>query len=206
MRRRGQIRIGQAGARKPVAGAHQPADIRQMVLYIGARGTHRLGIGGTATLGDRNKALVDTLAHQWAAHFFKELVVEPAGQPAHLDTSTGFGRHQPGLRRLPALRLIEIFGDGGGAGNGRHALFDQDRRGAGGIELEELRPPLPYPLLRELYRKRKLVQRQPDKARMRAEWVMEQRQHAVASMYGKSSELPDRISGQLEFRYREPNT
>jgi hypothetical protein len=92
MRGGGQIRERQTIAREPVARAHQPADISQMVSDILARGAHRFGIRRAAALLARHMAFVDALQHQRAADFLVELVVEPAREPPHFDAPRGFLR------------------------------------------------------------------------------------------------------------------
>src|SRR5450759_2964844 len=93
MRRRGKVGQAQPVAGEPVACAHQPADIGQMIADIVAGGAHRPGIGRPAALFHRHMPLEYALADQRAADFRMEFVVEPARQPAHLDPF-------PGRRRL----------------------------------------------------------------------------------------------------------
>ena len=50
MRRRGKVGEAQPVAGEPVARAHQPADIGQMIADIVAGGAQRLGIGRAAAL------------------------------------------------------------------------------------------------------------------------------------------------------------
>ena len=71
------------------------------------------------------------------------------GQAADFDAGAGLGRHQPKFRKLAAARLAKILGDDGCTRNRRRALFHQHRRGAGGIEHQEVLAPLPGPLLDE---------------------------------------------------------
>ena len=100
------------------------------------------------------------------------------GQAADFDAGAGLRRQQPEFGKLAAARLVEIFGDDGGARNRRRALLHQHRRGAGGIEHQELLAPFPGPLLDEARRLPELVEGEPDKTRVRTEWMMKQRQHA----------------------------
>ena len=75
------------------------------------------------------------------------------------------------------MGLIEIFGDDAGAGNRRLAFRYQHRRGARGIEREKGLAPLPDPLFHQPHVEAVFAQRQPNEARMRAERMMEQREH-----------------------------
>jgi hypothetical protein len=100
------------------------------------------------------------------------------GQAADFDPGAGLGRQQPEFRELAAARLGEIFGNDGRARNRRRALFHQHRRGAGGIEHQEVLAPLPGALLDEPRGLPKLLQDEPDKTRVRTEWMMKQGQHA----------------------------
>ena len=77
------------------------------------------------------------------------------------------------------MRLIDIFGDDGGAGNRRPAFVDQHRRGAGGIERQERLAPLPGPLLHQAQIEAVFAQHQADEARMRTERVVIEREHAA---------------------------
>ena len=63
-------------------------------------------------------------------------------------------------------------------GTGGCPSVDQHRRGAGRIEHEEILAPLPHPLLDRARGEAVLAEREADEAGMRAERVMEQRQHA----------------------------
>ena len=64
-------------------------------------------------------------------------------------------------------------------GTGGMAFLDQHRRGAGGVEDQELLAALPHPLLDRAHAEAVLAERKPHEARVRAERVMEQRQHAA---------------------------
>src|SRR5262249_18049317 len=97
-------------------------------------------------------------------------------------------RQQPLIPELGPAGLVEIFRDDAGARHRGVTLLDQDRRGAGGIELEELLPALPYPFLdpppgaallrkRQPPRARLPAKRKPQEGRMRAKRMVEQRQH-----------------------------
>jgi hypothetical protein len=99
-------------------------------------------------------------------------------QPPHLDTGAGFARQQAQVAQLTAADLVEELGDDGGARDRRMPLGHQHRGGAGGIEHEEILAPLPDPLLDGARGEPVLADREPHEARMRAERMMEQRQHA----------------------------
>ena len=154
----------------------------------------------------------------------EELVVEPAHQPPDLDPRPGLARQQPLLAQLDAPGLVEIFGDDRRARNRGMAFLHQDRRGAGGVEHEEFLAALPHPLLDRAHGDAVLAERQAHEARMRAERVMEQRQHAAlgtiaANWWRKSlmtsqrqsrsawSEAPDTLgcAGRLWIERRRSN-
>ena len=63
-------------------------------------------------------------------------------------------------------------------GTGGCPSVDQHRRGAGRVEHEEILAPLPDPLLDRARGEPVLADREAHEARMRAERMMEQRQHA----------------------------
>ena len=64
-------------------------------------------------------------------------------------------------------------------GIGGVAFLHQHRRGAGGIEGQELLAALPDALLDHARGDAIFAERQADETRVRAEWVMKQRQHAA---------------------------
>ena len=66
-----------------------------------------------------------------------------------------------------------------GARNRRLALLDQHRRGAGRIEHQEVLAPLPDALLDQPQIEAVFAEHQANEARMRAEGVMKQREHAA---------------------------
>ena len=75
------------------------------------------------------------------------------------------------------MGFIEIFGDDPGARNRGPAFCDQDRRGASGVQGKKRLAPLPRPLFHEAQIEAEFAKRQTDEARMRAEWMMKQREH-----------------------------
>ena len=150
-----------------------------MIADVVARRTDHLGVGRAAAGAHRHVALVEPLHGERARHLGEELVVEPAHQPAHLDPRARLARQQPLVAELAAPGLVEILGDDGGARNRRMAFLHQHRRGAGRVEHQELLAALPHPLLDRARGKAVLAERQAHEARMRAERVMEQRQHAA---------------------------
>src|SRR4029450_7099636 len=118
----------------------------------------------------------------------KEFFVEPAGQPPDLDAGALLLRQEAPVAELAAAGLIQIFGDDGGAGNGRLAFLHQHRRRTGRVEREKFLPPLPYRLLHQARRQPVLAQRQSGEPRVRTERMMEQGEHAWAN-YRSASNL-----------------
>src|SRR6516164_11076723 len=94
MRRRREVRIAQTLAGKPVARAHQPADIGEMIADIDERRTDRARIRRAAAVSLADIALERALHDQGAAHLAEEFVVEPAQQAADLDPAANVGRQQ----------------------------------------------------------------------------------------------------------------
>jgi glutathione S-transferase len=132
-----------------------------------------------AALLHAHVTLVAALHDHGPADLGEELVVEPAGEAAHLDAGNRVLGHQPPLLQPGPARLVEVFGDYRGARHRRVAFFDQHRGGGGGIELKKRLTALPNPLFDQAAFESMLGQRQPDKARVRAECVLQQRQHEV---------------------------
>src|SRR5262249_47921843 len=165
---------------KPIAPANEPADIAQMVLNIAARRSHGFGIGRAAALLGRYVALVDALHDQRTARFSKELVVEPAHQPAHFHALGDFAWQEPDWRNgRRRMGLVEIFGDDPCARDRRRAFFHENRRGSRRIEHEELLAPLPDPLLDQAYRQPEFLEHKTDESRVRTKRMMKQGQHAL---------------------------
>src|ERR1700726_4322952 len=81
------------------------------------------------------------------------------------------------------MALIEILGDDCRARNGRPAFGDQYRRGARGVQCEKRLAPLPDPLFHQTQIQTVFAERQANKARMRAEWVMKQREHEALDKF-----------------------
>src|SRR5664280_1865640 len=101
MRRRGKVGQAQPVAGEPVAGAHQPADIGQMIADIVAGGAHCPGIGRPAALFHRHMPLEYALADQRAARYRGN-----ARRPPQYPLSSGLyrlaGAHTRLARRRPA--------------------------------------------------------------------------------------------------------
>src|SRR6516165_9084487 len=153
-----------------------------MVLDVALCSTKRFGIRRSAAAAGRQVALVDPLHDQGAARLLEEFVVKPARQAAHLDARAAFGRQEAALRRLGAVGLVKIFGDHASAGNRGHTLFDENRRGSGRIDHQELGPALPYPLFDELWRQTVFLQHEAHEAGMWTNRMVEQRQHCATSL------------------------
>src|SRR5882724_10805 len=81
------------------------------------------------------------------------------------------------------MALIEILRDNAGARNRRVAFGDQHRRRAGGVQHQKRLAPFPGPLLLQTKVQTVLAKYEPYKARMRAEWVMKQREHAALDKF-----------------------
>ena len=156
-----------------------------MIADVVARRTDRAGVGRPAALLGAHGLLVDALGDEEGRDLVEELVVEPGGEPPHLDARAGIGRQQPALAGFGAARLVEIFGDDRGAGHRRTAFLDQHRRGAFRIEREEFLAPLPHALLDQARRDAVLAERQAHEARMRAERMMEQGHYKVSAKRGR---------------------
>ena len=135
--------------------------------------------GGPPPCSDAHVTLVTALHHHGPADLGEKLVVEPRGEAAHLDARDRILRHQPPLPQPRAAGLVEVFGDHRGARHRRMALLDQHRRGGGGVQFEKRLAALPHPLLDQAALQPVLSQRQPDEARVRAECVLQQRQHEI---------------------------
>src|SRR5262249_16168485 len=91
-----------------------------------------------------------------------------------------FAGQQAQLAKFGSPRLIQIFGDDRGPRDCRRALLHSHRSGARRVEDEELLTALPHAFLDCPCGGAVPAKRQPAKARMGAEWVMEERQHAVS--------------------------
>ena len=128
---------------------------------------------------DRHLPLVQPLHGERSTDLGEEFVVEPVHQPAHFDARPGLTRQQALFADLDASRFVEKFGDDPRAGNGGVAFLHQHRRGAVGIEGQKLLAALPDALLDHARGDAKFAERQAYETRVRAEWVMKQRQHAA---------------------------
>jgi hypothetical protein len=179
MRGRGKIGIAQLLAGKPSAGRQQPTNIGEMITDVMARGAHCRGIRGTAPVLAPHHGLVDALEDEDARHLVEELVVEPARQAPHFRPRGGIRWGEPPPRGAGTDRLLDVFGNHLRPGHRRESVLDQHRRGAGRIEQQEVLPSLPGALLHQPGRDAVLGKRKPYESRMRAEGVMEQRQHGL---------------------------
>src|SRR5262249_43823314 len=86
------------------------------------------------------------------------------------------------LPRGGAPALVEIFGDYARARHRGRTLFDQNRRGSRRVEHQELGPALPDPLFDQLWRYAVFLKDEAHEAGMRANRMMEQRQHCAATL------------------------
>jgi hypothetical protein len=150
-----------------------------MIAHVLASGTDRVGVRRSAPGTHRHLPLVQPLHGERSTDLGKEFVVEPVHEPAHFDAWPGLTRQQALLADLDASRFIEIFGDDPRAGNGGVAFLHQHRRGAVGIEGQKLLAALPHPFLGHPCGDAILAECQAYETRVRAEWVMKQRQHAA---------------------------
>jgi len=78
------------------------------------------------------------------AHLGKELVVEPAHEPAHLDPWAGIERQQPPVAELGPDGLVEEFSDDRRPLNRGLPFRHQDRSRAGRVEDQEFPPAAPH--------------------------------------------------------------
>src|SRR4051812_13923682 len=102
------------------------------------------------------------------------------------------------------MGLVEILGDHAGAGDGRKACGRQDRRGARRIERQERLAPLPDALLDQPQIEAVLAEGEPDETRMRAEWMMKQREHEALDRFAVLNKLslPGKAAFALERHAR----
>ena len=166
-------------AGEPIARAHQPADIGQMIADVVARRTDRVGVRAVRRPARRAcDACRSARCTSGPADLGEELVVEPAGEPAHLDARDRVSAASAGARRSSAPRVSSRYSAIiGGARHRRMALLDQHRRGAGGIEHQNSSRRSQTRSSTSAASRPYSAERQAHEARMRAEWVMEQRQH-----------------------------
>jgi hypothetical protein len=107
----------------------------------------------------------------------RSTVSGPPAQPPHLDPRADFARQQPMLAEVGATRLVKIFSNDTCIRNRRGAVFDQDRRGTGRVEGQELDPTVPRALFDQVGRQSGFRDREAREARERTERVMKQREH-----------------------------
>src|SRR3954454_9544854 len=100
------------------------------------------------------------------------------------------------------MGLVEIFGDDAGAGDRRKPLGDQHRRGARRIEREKPLPPLPDALLHQPQIEAVLAEGKTDEARMRTEWMMQQREHEALDRFAVLNKLS--LPGEAAFAHACP--
>jgi hypothetical protein len=172
-----KVGIAQTLAGEPVAGAHQPADVVEMIANIGECRADRIGFGRPTTLGGTHVALEDPFQHQRAAHFGKKLVVEPVQQAPNLHPAADVDRQQPMAVEGIASGLVEVFRNDRSARNRGPPLFQKNWRRAGRVEGQEFVSPLPGSLLDEHRIEAVLADRDADEPGMRAEGVMVQCEH-----------------------------
>src|SRR5882724_3652327 len=99
------------------------------------------------------------------------------------------------------MALIEIFRDNAGAGDGRAAFGDQHRRRAGGVQHQKRLAPFPGPLLHQTQVQTVLAKYEANKARMRAEWVMKQREHAALDKFLVLRKLSLRQASAADLKF-----
>jgi hypothetical protein len=131
----------------------------------------------TAAILLAHETLVDAFGHQGMGDFLEEFFVEPGHQPPHLDALGRRFRHQPLVAHCGTMGLVDIFGDDGGAWNRRKSLGRQHRGRARRIKRQEGLAPLPAALFHQLKVEPVFADDQANKARMRAERMMKQREH-----------------------------
>src|ERR1700736_4256044 len=81
------------------------------------------------------------------------------------------------------MALIEILRDNARARTRRAAFGDQHRRCAGWVQHQKRLAPFPGPLLHQTKVQTVLAKYEPYKARMRAEWMVKQREHAALDKF-----------------------
>src|SRR6516225_5471545 len=81
------------------------------------------------------------------------------------------------LAEVVATRLVQVFGDDARVGNGRGAVFDQNWRGSGWVEGQELDATVPRSLFDKLGGQSGFRDREAREARERTERMVEQREH-----------------------------
>src|SRR4051795_12384790 len=101
------------------------------------------------------------------------------------------------------MGLVEILGDHAGAGDGREARGRQHRRGARRIQRQERLAPLPGPLLHQPQIEAVLAEGEPDETRMRAEWMMKQREHEALDRFAVLNKLS--LPGKAAFALGSQN-
>src|SRR5437763_8799479 len=104
-----EVGIAHSVTGKPVAGAHEPPDVTQMVADVMARNTDHVRVRGTPTSTRWQVPLIQPLRRKGARDLGKELVIEPARQPAHLDSKADLHRQQALTSQFRAAGLVEIF-------------------------------------------------------------------------------------------------
>ena len=118
-----------------------------MIAQVGADGAHRGNVGHVARY---LLPSIDFLEQRFPCHLAVELAGEPVDEPSDLGAVFRVAREQTDAARgrwwTPGV-LSQILGDCIGAAQDRAASDLKDRELAGRIELQELRPPLPRPLL-----------------------------------------------------------
>src|ERR1700732_1718700 len=183
MRRGGEVRVAEPVAGEKIPRPRQPADIGQMIPHIGLRRADHIRRRRGAPLIPPPEALVCKFGDQRMGGFLKKLFVEPRHQPTHLDALAHSGRQQPALGHGGALGLIEIFGDDAGARDCRLPFGDQHRRRARWVQREKRLAPFPGPLFHQTQVQTVFAENEANKARMRAEWVMKQREHEALDKF-----------------------
>src|SRR5216684_7369444 len=206
VRRGGEVRIGQMVAGQKIPRLRQPADIGQMIAHICLGRTNHIRRRRAAAIFLAHETLVDALGDQGVGDLLEKLLVEPRHQPAHLDALTHRRWQQPPFIHPRAMGFIKIFGYDSGAGDRRLAFRYQHRCGARGVQRKKRLTALPGPLFGQPQFEAVFAERQADEARMRAERMMEQREHAGLEYFARLKNLstPEAAPTYRSARTRQP--
>ena len=169
------------GAGQPVARAGQPVRVFHVLADVGARRADRRRVRRAAALRGRHQRLQHALAHQMPRHLAFGLRQEPVGKPADFGAIHRVLGEQPALALQDAARLVEIFGDDGGADDRHVALGKQHRQRRRGVERQELLAPRPGLLLDQHQFLAVFAEGEADETAGGEHRVMEKRQHGPAA-------------------------
>src|SRR5690606_33863711 len=128
---------------QPAPMVRQKADVAKMIAEVGANGAQDLEVRHMR--GASNAAEV-LLMQQIANDFTVKLSVEPVDEPPHFGPLLAVAwkqRHRTPIDRVLGIFLCQVLGNSVGTAD-EHAIAELEHRQlAGGIEGQELLPPLP---------------------------------------------------------------